>query len=183
MKKHYPYHPPFPQSFSALVNLYRPQDAYYCRATIARTHLATTRRYARYAEATTSPVPDGGSATHCVRGRMTVVARTEAKGEYGRQGARWDYVARCVPPIFPSPAATARTSFRHTPTCPWPRQTATVWRNLQQNRQHTRIHYSSFIIVFHLLRQRKGLRNRLKLLRLTVLQQRFEYMVERGPDE
>lgn len=38
----------------------------------------------------------------CVRGGMTVVARAEAKGEYGRQGARWDYMARCAPPIFPS---------------------------------------------------------------------------------
>ncbi len=138
---------------------------------------------------TTSFVPwqFRGSATHCVRGGM-VVTRTEAKGEYGRREPRWGYVARCVPPIFPSPAATARTSFRHTPTCPWPRQTATVWRNLQQNRQHTRIHYSSFIIhhssffiVFHLLRQRKGLRNRPKLLWLTVLQQRFGHLVERGP--
>jgi len=81
----------------------------------------------------TSPVPVGGSAKRCAFRGMTVVARTEAKGEYGRQEARWDYVAQCVPPIFPSPAMSARAPFRHTSTCPWPRPTATVWRNLQQN--------------------------------------------------
>ena len=37
--------------------------------------------------------------------------------------------------------------------------------------------------VLHLLRQRTRLRNRPKLLWLTVLQQRPEHLVERGPDE
>jgi RHS repeat-associated protein len=62
-----------------------------------------------------------------------MVARAEAKGEYGRQEARWDYVARCAPPIFPSPAVATHTSFRHTPSRPWSRTTATVWRNLEQD--------------------------------------------------
>ena len=38
------------------------------------------------------------------------------------------------------------------------------------------------LLDFHLLRQRKGLGNRPILLRLTVLQLRFEHLVERGPD-
>jgi RHS repeat-associated protein len=40
----------------------------------------------------------------------------------------------------------APTPFRHTPCHPWLRPNATVWRNLQQNRQHTRTRYSSFFI-------------------------------------
>ena len=43
------------------------------------------------------------------------------------------------------------------------------------------IHHLSFIIVLHLLRQRKGLRNGLILLWFKVLQQRFEHLAERGP--
>ena len=38
-------------------------------------------------------------------------------------------------------------------------------------------------LTFHLLRQRKGLRNRSILLRITVLQLGFECVAERGPDE
>jgi len=37
--------------------------------------------------------------------------------------------------------------FRHTPNHSWPQPTTTVWRNLQQNLQGLRIHYSSFIIL------------------------------------
>jgi len=109
----------------------------------AGTQLATM---CRCSETQTSPVPVGDSATHYVRGGMAAVARTEAKGEYGRQGAQWDYVAQCVPPIFPSHAVAPRTSFRHTLTCTWPWSTTTVWRNLEQNLQHAPILYSSFII-------------------------------------
>ena len=98
----------------------------------ARTRLAPTRRYARYAETVTYSVPVRDSAAHCVRCGM-MVARAEAKGEYGRQEARWDYVARCAPPIFPSPAVATHTSFRHTPSHPRPRPTTTVWRNLEQD--------------------------------------------------
>ena len=93
-----------------------------------------------------SPVPVGGSAKRVAFGGMTTVARAESKGEYGRQEAQWDYVARCVPPIFPSHAVAPHTSFRHTLTCTWPWSTTTVWRNLEQNLQHAPILYSSFII-------------------------------------
>ena len=37
--------------------------------------------------------------------------------------------------------------------------------------------------VLHLFRKRKGLGNRPVLLRLKILQQRLEYLAERGPDE
>jgi len=41
---------------------------------------------------------------------------------------------------------TTPPPFRHTPNHSWPQPTTTVWRNLQQNLQHLRIHYSSFTI-------------------------------------
>ena len=97
-----------------------------------------TRRHARYAEHLTSPVPVGGSAQRCAF-RGTTVSCAEAKGEYGRQGVRWDYATRCVPPIFPSPVAATRASFRRTPSHPWPRLATTVWRNLLRHGQHRRM--------------------------------------------
>ena len=96
-----------------------------------------------------SPVPIGDSATHYVRGGMTVVARTEAKGEYGRQEARWGYVARCVPPIFPSHASTAHAPFRTPPAARGNVPAPTGGRNPQQTPQSIRFqpitHYSLHI--------------------------------------
>ena len=66
----------------------------------ARTQLAPTCRYAQYAETPTPLALVGGSAKRCAFRGMTVVARSEAKGEYGRREPRWGYVARCAPPIF-----------------------------------------------------------------------------------
>ena len=67
------------------------------------------------------------------------ISCAEAKGEYGRQRVRWDYATRCVPPIFPSPVAATRASFRRTPSHPWPRLATTVWRNLLRHGQHRRM--------------------------------------------
>ena len=98
----------------------------------ARTRLAPTRRYARYAETVTYSVPVRDSAAHCVRCGM-MVDQAKTKGEYWRQEAQCVYVVRCMPPIFHSLFVATHTSFRHTPSRPWSRTTATVWRNLEQD--------------------------------------------------
>ena len=69
----------------------------------ARTQLAPTCRYAQYAETPTPLALVGGSAKRCAFRGMTVVARSEAKGEMGGgnlggvtwRGARRPYFICC----------------------------------------------------------------------------------------
>ena len=151
----------------------------------ARTQLAPTCRYAQYAETPTPLALVGGSAKRCAFRGMTVVARSEAKGEMGGGnlgGVTWR--GACRPYSLPLPQRRVRHSAtpQHVRGHGRPQPCGGISNKTASTLVFT-IHHSSFIIVFHLLRQRTRPRNRPILLRLTVLQLRFEHLVERGSDE
>lgn len=88
----------------------------------ARTQLAPTRRYARYAEICPVNPLTGICSTH----RTALDYRHESP-----DGENLNSSFKVLPDNESIPATPP--PFRHTPHHPWPQQATTVWRNLQQN--------------------------------------------------